>query len=106
MGLRIHPGTVRGTVVAPPSKSYTHRAYLLGLLAEGTTTVRDALESEDPRATREAIEHLGAHVTTTDHTSIQSDGLVRAPHAPIDCLNSGTTLRLLTAIACHARLSR
>lgn len=99
MGLRIYPGEVHGSVTAPPSKSYTHRAYLLGLLAEGKTTVRDALASEDPRATLEAVKHLGAHVTTSDVTWIESDGQVRAPSAPIDCLNSGTTLRLLTAIA-------
>lgn len=99
MSLIVHPGSVHGSVVAPPSKSYTHRAYLLGLLAEGTTTVRDPLASEDPRATLQGVEALGARVRRGDIVSIQSDGRVRAAGGTIDCLNSGTTLRLLSAIA-------
>ena len=101
MTLRIFPGTVRGAVTAPPSKSYTHRAFLLGLLAEGTTRVRDPLASEDPRATLEAVEALGARVRREEDGSvvIESDGRVRAPAKVLDCLNSGTTLRLLSAIA-------
>ncbi|HVM45137.1 MAG TPA: 3-phosphoshikimate 1-carboxyvinyltransferase [Candidatus Thermoplasmatota archaeon] len=100
MTLLVHPGSVRGSVVAPPSKSYTHRAFLLGLLAEGTTTVRDALASEDPRATLQGVEALGARVSRdADAVRIASDGRVRPAARVIDCLNSGTTLRLLAAIA-------
>lgn len=99
MSLVVHPGSVHGTVVAPPSKSYTHRAYLLGLLAEGATAVSDPLRSEDPRATLAGVEALGARVTRGEAIRIESDGQVRAPRETIDCLNSGTTLRLLSAIA-------
>lgn len=99
MSLLVRPGSVHGTVVAPPSKSYTHRAFLLGLLAEGTTTVRDALASEDPRATLQGVQALGAKVTRGDVVTIESDGRVRPARETIDCLNSGTTLRLLSAIA-------
>lgn len=103
MTLVVHPGRVQGRVVAPPSKSYTHRALLLGLLAEGETRVLDALASEDPRATLEAVEALGARVRREgDAILIQSGGRVRAPGRPLDCLNSGTTLRLASAIACLA----
>jgi 3-phosphoshikimate 1-carboxyvinyltransferase len=98
MSLRVSPGEVHGTVRAAPSKSYTHRALLLGLLSEGTTTVRDALASEDPRATLNAVGMLGARVESADVIRIASDGAVRAPADVIDCLNSGTTLRLLSAI--------
>lgn len=100
MSLRVHPGSVRGTVRAPPSKSYTHRAFLLGLLARGTTRVSDALLSEDPRATIEGVGALGARVERDgDVVVLHSDGQVRPPPRAIDCLNSGTTLRLLSAIA-------
>ena len=103
MSLRISPGAVRGTVSAPPSKSYTHRAFLLGLLSEGTTRVRDALLSEDPRATLEGVEALGASVRREGEALvIEGDGQVRVPGTVIDCLNSGTTLRLLSAIAALA----
>jgi 3-phosphoshikimate 1-carboxyvinyltransferase len=98
--LRIHPGRVEGTVLAPPSKSYTHRAFLLGLLAQGTTRVRDPLVSEDPRATLDGIEALGARVKREGLVVvIQSDGKVHPPPRAVDCLNSGTTLRLMSAIA-------
>ncbi|HET6404916.1 MAG TPA: 3-phosphoshikimate 1-carboxyvinyltransferase [Candidatus Thermoplasmatota archaeon] len=99
MTLLVHPAAVRGSVVAPPSKSYTHRAFLLGLLAEGATRVRDALASEDPRATLGGVEALGARVTRGEVVTIESDGRVRAAADVVDCLNSGTTLRLLSAIA-------
>lgn len=99
MSLVVRPSRVHGSVIAPPSKSYTHRAFLLGLLSEGTTTVRDALRSEDPRATLAAVESLGATVERGDVVRIRSDGVVRAAKDVIDCLNSGTTMRLVSAIA-------
>lgn len=103
MTLRASPGTVRGTVSAAPSKSYTHRALLLGLLAEGETTVGDPLLSEDPLATIHGIEALGARVERRAGTVvIRSEGRVRPPRDIIDCANSGTTLRLLSAIAALA----
>lgn len=98
MSLRVAPSSVRGVVQAAPSKSYTHRALLLGLLAEGRTTVRDALMSEDPRATLQAVEALGARVRRAEAIEIESDGVLRAPKGPIDCLNSGTTMRLLAGL--------
>lgn len=102
MTLHVRPSTVRGAVTAPPSKSYTHRAFFLGLLAEGETRVSDALLSEDPKATLHAVEALGAKVRRDDVVLISSDGTVRTPENVVDCLNSGTTMRLLSAIAALA----
>lgn len=100
MSLRVHPGNVRGSVQAAPSKSYTHRALLLGLLAQGETTVRDALLSEDPLATLRVVASMGAQVERSgDVVRIASDGTVRTPADILDCANSGTTLRLASAIA-------
>lgn len=100
MSLRVSPGSVHGTVRAAPSKSYTHRAFLLGLLAEGTTRVSDPLLSEDPLATLDVIQVLGARAQTNEGTvTIASDGHVRAPTRVLDCMNSGTTMRLASAIA-------
>lgn len=98
MSLRVHPGAVRGTVLASPSKSYTHRALLLGLLSDGETRVRSPLLSEDPLATLEACEQLGARVTRGEEVVLRSDGVLRAPAQTIDCMNSGTTLRILSAL--------
>ncbi|HWH08709.1 MAG TPA: 3-phosphoshikimate 1-carboxyvinyltransferase, partial [Candidatus Thermoplasmatota archaeon] len=103
MTLHVRPSTVRGAVTAPPSKSYTHRAFFLGLLAAGTTRVSHALLSEDPKATLHAVEALGAQVRREgDIIVISSSGEVRTPEDVVDCLNSGTTMRLLSAIAALA----
>ena len=103
MSLVIHPGSVHGTVQSSPSKSYTHRALLLGLLAQGTTRVRGPLMSEDPRATLRAAEMLGGAARHEDgDVVIESSGELRAPREVIDCMNSGTSLRLLSAIVALA----
>lgn len=102
MTLHVRPSTVQGRVTAPPSKSYTHRAFFLGLLAQGATRVSDALLSEDPKATLHAVEALGATVRRGDVIEISSTGEVRTPENVIDCLNSGTTMRLLSAVAALA----
>lgn len=99
MSLVVHPGSVHGTVQSSPSKSYTHRALLLGLLASGTTRVREPLMSEDPRATLRAAEMLGATSRREGNdVIIESTGELRAPNDAVDCMNSGTSLRLLSAI--------
>ncbi len=102
MTLRISPSAVKGRVAAAPSKSYTHRAFLMGLLANGTTRVDHALLSADPLSTLGAVRSLGATVETGDDIAITSTGNVETPTDIIDCGNSGTTLRLVTAIAALA----
>ena len=85
--------------MAPPSKSYTHRA----ILAAGhslSTNIENPLLSADTRATIRAIEALGSTITEDDGLSIT--GFHDHPSPPsdvIDCANSGTTMRLLIATA-------
>jgi 3-phosphoshikimate 1-carboxyvinyltransferase len=98
MDLRISPSRVRGTVRAPPSKSYTHRAILAAGYAEGAT-VRNPLFSADTKATARAVEAYGGSTEQTD-AAYTVDGFEGAPETPsdvIDCANSGTTMRLTTA---------
>ncbi len=97
---RIQPGVTSGTVRAPPSKSYTHRALVSAFLGGHTVRVHRPLDSDDTRATAEGLRRLGAKV---DCTSARWT-VRRATHLPtrpvtIDCRESGTTLRLLTAVA-------
>ncbi len=100
MNVRIRPSTVAGTVQAPPSKSYTHRAILAGGLSD-SATVRDPLMSADTKATMGAVEAYGGEVDReTDELSIQGvDGRPQVPADVIDCHNSGTTMRLVTGTA-------
>ncbi|MFP8955871.1 3-phosphoshikimate 1-carboxyvinyltransferase [Natrialbaceae archaeon A-CW3] len=104
MHVTITPSRVRGTARAPPSKSYTHRAILAsGYAAEAT--VHDALWSADTRATARAVEHFGGDVSRTDDGRLEIEGFDGRPDVPgdvIDCANSGTTMRLVTATAALA----
>lgn len=88
-----------GTITAPPSKSYTHRAIILGTLTRGTFSLRRPLVSEDTRATLEAVHRLGADVIARpDELRIHCEKLGPAA-GTIDARNSGTTIRLVTGIA-------
>jgi 3-phosphoshikimate 1-carboxyvinyltransferase len=98
MDVTIRPSRVRGTVRAPPSKSYTHRAILAAGYAD-RSVVRDALVSADTRATMRAVEAFGGTVDRDERT-LTVEGFGGRPSVPddvIDCANSGTTTRLITA---------
>jgi 3-phosphoshikimate 1-carboxyvinyltransferase len=91
-----------GTVEVPGDKSVSHRAALLGALAEGVTEVQGYLEGEDCLRTLTAIQMMGVEVTKKGpgHYRIAGaglDGLVE-PGDVVDCGNSGTTARLLVGV--------
>jgi 3-phosphoshikimate 1-carboxyvinyltransferase len=93
---------VLGTISVPGDKSVSHRAALLGALADGLTEVQGFLEGEDCLGTLRAVAALGAEVTRKGpgHFVIQGagfDGLTE-PGDVVDCGNSGTTARLLVGV--------
>ena len=103
MDAHISTSTVGGTTRAPPSKSYTHRAILAAGYSDGAT-VFDPLDSADPRATMRAVAAFGGTVDRhDDRLEITGfDGTPAVPGDVIDCANSGTTMRLVTAAAALA----
>src|SRR5581483_374114 len=86
--------SVRGAVAVPGDKSISHRAVLIGSIAEGETLVRGFGRSEDTMSTVRAMRALGVGVEeeAPDVLRIQGVGLrgLRAPESPIDCGNAGT----------------
>jgi len=95
---------VKGSVSAPPSKSYTHRAFLLAALA-GRCEVRGPLLSGDTRSTLGGVEALGAVVKEREDV-VEIEGFEGEPETPenvLDVGNSGTTLRLLTGVSSLVR---
>ncbi len=100
MDVTVTPSEVAGTVSAPPSKSYTHRAILAGGYSD-SATVRNPLVSADTRATMRAVEAFGGDVKhDADAGALEITGFAGSPGVPadvIDCANSGTTMRLVTA---------
>lgn len=88
----------------PGDKSISHRALLLGALARGRSSVRGILPSADPSATAGILRALGVPVPTlpADGAELRIPGVglrgLRTPSRPLDCMNSGTTARLLLGI--------
>ncbi|MEG1264309.1 MAG: 3-phosphoshikimate 1-carboxyvinyltransferase [Clostridia bacterium] len=96
--VRIYPGTLSGTIAAPPSKSQAHRALVLAALSRGAVNVGPIEESDDVRATLMGISALGAHLTKLSGNLVRVNGLDAKRHrapALIDCRESGSTLRFL-----------
>ena len=88
-----------GAVRVPGDKSASHRALLLSALAEGESTITGSSPGRDVAATRRAVEQLGAIVEGGPVLTVRgpAEGLRRSPH-PLDCENSGTTMRLLAGV--------
>lgn len=101
--LRVRRGRpVDGRLRVPGDKSITHRGVLLGALAEGETVLEGFLDGGDCQATMGALEALGVRIDrpaagTLVVTGAGAAGL-RAPRLPLDCRNSGTTMRLLAGL--------
>jgi 3-phosphoshikimate 1-carboxyvinyltransferase len=100
---RIEPATaLRGHIAVPGDKSISHRAVLVGALAEGETQVRGFGRSEATEATIGAVRSLGAEVAEEDVDALRIVGRglhgLQPPAEPIDCGNSGTLLRLLAGV--------
>lgn len=103
MNLLVKPArSLHGTVSVPGDKSVSHRAVMLGALAEGDTIIENFLPGEDCRATVACFQKLGVEITWTGQNSlrVQGNGLdgLREPEDVLDAGNSGTTLRLLLGI--------
>lgn len=91
-------------VRVPGDKSITHRALLLGALADGESVLRGLLPGEDCRSTAEVLRALGAPIPELpeDGSEIRVPGVgldgLRTPESVLDCGNSGTTARLLLGL--------
>jgi 3-phosphoshikimate 1-carboxyvinyltransferase len=103
MRFRVRPTPrLAGSADVPGDKSVSHRAALLGALAEGTTEIHGYLEAEDCLRTITAVQALGAEVTRKGPGQYRIEGCgrhgLREPNDVIDCGNSGTSARLLVGV--------
>lgn len=108
MDLIVQPqrAPLRGIVPVPADKSITHRAILFAALADGTSRVVAESAGEDNRSTLAAIRALGVEASVGDsEMTVSGRGLegLREPTAPLDCGNSGTTMRLLAGVLAAQR---
>jgi 3-phosphoshikimate 1-carboxyvinyltransferase len=90
---------LRGRLRVPGDKSVSHRALILGALAEGPTVIRGLSAGDDVRRTALAIAAMGAAVRREDEAVVVDPGTWHEPEGPIDVGNSGTGIRLLAGVA-------
>ncbi len=93
---------LRGTLRVPGDKSISHRAVMLGAIAEGTTGISGFLDGEDTRATARVFEQLGVRIEAPSDSEriVHGVGLhgLRGSTDALDCGNAGTGMRLLAGV--------
>jgi 3-phosphoshikimate 1-carboxyvinyltransferase len=91
-------GPLNATVTAPPSKSYSVRALLLGAMAEGTTTITNCLDADDTRYALEALRTIGFRIDGTFKTGVTIGPRVSMSANDVHVFvgNAGTAMRFLT----------
>jgi 3-phosphoshikimate 1-carboxyvinyltransferase len=94
---------LQGEACAPASKSYSQRMLIAAALSKGTSKVLHPLISEDIEATLRAVRALGAKVTVSENFwKIQGTNQPHGSKEPIDCGESGATLRFMIPISALA----
>lgn len=110
LSLVVHPidRPLTGSVPVPADKSIAHRALIFASLARGTSRIVANAPGDDNAATADAFRAMGVRIDAgPDEIRVEGAGLhgLRAPAAPIDCGNSGTTMRLLAGVLAAQRFA-
>jgi len=102
-------GALQGSIRVPGDKSISHRAIIMGAIAEGTTQIKGFLEGEDSLATLEAFRAMGVTISEPNNGSLRIQGVglhgLQAPQQPLDMGNSGTAMRLLCGLLAAQKFS-
>lgn len=95
-------GRLQGRIRVPGDKSISHRSIMLGSLAEGVTEISGFLEGEDSLATVAAFRAMGVAIEGPHQGRVSINGVglhgLKQPSGPLDCGNSGTSMRLLAGL--------
>ena len=95
-------GVLRGTLRVPGDKSISHRAIMLGSLANGVTHISGFLEGDDSLATLKAFRAMGVDIEGPEEGKVTLHGVglhgLHAPREALDLGNSGTSIRLLSGL--------
>jgi 3-phosphoshikimate 1-carboxyvinyltransferase len=101
--VKIEPGTgLLGAISVPGDKSISHRSVLLGAISDGERRISGFGRSNDTESSIAAMRALGAEIREEDVDTLTIRGVglrgLQEPGEPIDCGNSGTTVRLIAGI--------
>lgn len=99
MDIEFNGGIIKGNVDVPPSKSYTHRAFIMAALSGDRCVISNPLLSLDTKATLAALNSMGVRTEIAENAVIIDGSEFRSPDDVIDVANSGTTMRLMCGIA-------
>jgi 3-phosphoshikimate 1-carboxyvinyltransferase len=107
---RVQPGgRIAGTLTVPGDKSISHRALMLGAIAQGDTRISGFLAGVDCLSTLRALEALGVQIERLRETEVLVHGVgaagLAAPAAPLDMGNAGTAMRLFTGLLAPQRFN-
>ena len=101
---RIGPAShIDATIEVPGDKSISHRALMLGAIARGRSYIGNCSPADDVESTIRCLRDCGGYIRGFSRGRVALDGSgagvsLRAPEAPLDCGNSGTTMRLLAGV--------
>lgn len=98
MRVTVERSEIQGRITAPSSKSMTHRAVICSALAHGRSQVEHPLSADDTEATLRVVQALGVGVEKLEGSWIIEGGELSPSTEALDCGESGTTLRLMTAV--------
>jgi len=95
--------SLHGEITVPGDKSISHRAVMLGSLAEGTTEITHFLQGADCLSTISCFRQMGINIENDSEKSkviVRGKGLygLKQPSETLDVGNSGTTMRLMSGI--------
>ncbi len=100
VSIKVNKSRVSGVIRCPSSKSYTHRAISIASLTEGRSCIKNALLSRDTLATLAATQALGSIIQREEATVyVEGKHRLKVPQNIIDAENSGTTIRIMTAMS-------
>ncbi|MGF1499728.1 MAG: 3-phosphoshikimate 1-carboxyvinyltransferase [Elainellaceae cyanobacterium] len=94
--------SLQGRLLVPGDKSISHRALMLGAIAQGETRIKGLLLGEDPRSTAACLRVMGADISDlhSEWVTVRGTGLgqLQEPPQVLDAGNSGTTMRLMLGL--------
>ena len=90
---------LKGEITIPADKSISHRAVIFSSIAKGTSIIRNFSDGQDPHSTLKIFNQLGIESEIRENEIIiKSNGQLKGTNLPLDCGNSGTTMRLISGI--------
>ena len=91
--------SLNGEITIPADKSISHRAIIFSALAKGKSIIKNFSDGQDPHSTLNIFKQLGVQFEEEGTTVVvNSCGILQSSNSPLDCGNSGTTMRLMAGV--------